>query len=60
MDIILACIVQNIQAIQKQIKTLDKAIESLVVIFSEYHSLRSIPGVWPVYAAGLLAEIGQI
>lgn len=59
-DIILACIVKNIQAIQKQIKILDKAIEDLVVIFPEYQSLRSIPGIGPVYAAGLLAEIGQI
>ncbi len=59
-DIILACIVKNIQAIQKQIKILDKAIEDLVVIFPEYQSLRSIPGVGAVYAAGLLAEIGQI
>ncbi|MDT2816219.1 IS110 family transposase [Vagococcus carniphilus] len=59
-DIILACIVKNIQAVQKQIKILDKAIEDLVVIFPEYQSLRSIPGIGPVYAAGLLAEIGQI
>lgn len=59
-DIILACIVKNIQALQKQIKILDKAIEDLVVIFPEYQSLRSIPGIGPVYAAGLLAEIGQI
>lgn len=59
-DIVLACIVNNIKAIQSQIKVLDKAIEDLVVIFPEYQSLRSIPGVGPVYAAGLLAEIGQI
>lgn len=59
-DIVLACIVKNIQAIQKQLKIIDKAIEDLVVIFPEYHSLRSIPGIGPVYAAGLLAEIGQI
>lgn len=59
-DIVLACIVKNIQAIQKQINVLDKAIEDLVTIFPEYQSLRSIPGVGPVYAAGLLAEIGQI
>ena len=59
-DIILACLVKSIQAFQKQIKILDKAIEDLVVILPEYQCLRSIPGVGPVYAAGLIAEIGQI
>jgi transposase len=59
-DIILACLVKSIQAFQQQIKILDKAIEDLVVILPEYQCLRSIPGIGPVYAAGLLAEIGQI
>ena len=59
-DIILACLVKSIQAFQKQIKILDQAIEDLVVILPEYQCLRSIPGIGPVYAAGLLAEIGQI
>ncbi|GBG07691.1 putative IS110 family transposase, partial [Paenibacillus agaridevorans] len=34
--------------------------EDLVQTVPEYQCLTSIPGVGPVYAAGLLAEIGQI
>lgn len=42
------------------IKDLDKAIDDLVVVLPEYQCLTSIPGIGPVYAAGILAEIGQI
>ena len=41
-------------------KNIEVKIEDLVVILPEYQCLRSIPGIGPVYAAGLLAEIGQI
>ena len=39
---------------------MDKALEQLVVILPEYQCLTSIPGVGKVYAAGMIAEIGQI
>ena len=44
----------------KNIKELDKAIEQVIVVIPEYQCLTSIPGVGKVYAAGLIAEIGQI
>ena len=45
-----------------EIKKIDKSIELLVKGFSqsEYLSLRSIPGIGPVFAAGIISEIGSI
>ena len=48
----------GIRAIEDQIKTLDKAIESSMGAFQNV--LSSIPGIGPVYSAGILAEIGDI
>lgn len=48
------------RALEKNIKELDKVIEQLVVIIPEYQCLTSIPGIGKVYAAGLIAGIGQI
>ncbi len=48
------------RALEKNIKELDKAIEQLVIVIPEYQCLTSIPGIGKVYAAGLIAEIGQI
>lgn len=59
-DIILGVIVFQIRGIEKSIKELDKAIERLVEVIPEFQCLTSIPGIGKVYAAGLLAEIGQI
>ena len=59
-DIVLGVLVCEMRTLEKNIKELDKAIEQLVVILPEYQCLTSIPGVGKVYAAGLIAEIGQI
>lgn len=59
-DIVLSVLVREIRALEASIKDLDKAIEQLVVILPEYQCLTSIPGVGKVYAAGMIAEIGQI
>ncbi|THJ37381.1 IS110 family transposase, partial [Priestia megaterium] len=42
----------------KQIKEIDKAIKKLMAGLT--HTLESIPGIGPVFAAGIIAEIGQI
>nr|WP_259393985.1 transposase [Limosilactobacillus agrestis] len=42
------------------IKDLDKSIEKVVKVTDDEQILRSISGIGPVYAAGILAEIGQI
>ena len=39
---------------------IDKAIEEMVEVIPEYQCLTSVPGVGKVYAAGIIAEIGQI
>ena len=60
-DTVLSIYAEEIKAFQKMIKDLDKAIEEVMKVISEEEKvLRSIPGIGPVYAAGILAEIGQI
>lgn len=51
-----------IQTLEKQLKELDKAIEKTVkgLHSNEYQCLLSIPGIGPVYAAGIISEIGFI
>lgn len=48
----------GIKSIQQQLKDLDKAIESYMQLFPDI--LTSIPGIGPVYSAGILAEIADI
>ena len=59
-NVVLSVLVREIHALEKSIKDLDKAIEQLVVFIPEYQCLTSVPGIGKVYAAGLIAEIGQI
>lgn len=59
-DKILGVLARNIRGLEKSIKDLDKAIIDIVLSMPEYKCLESIPGVGPVYAAGIIAEIGQI
>ena len=46
------------RAMEVQIKTLEKAIEQQFEIIP--NTLTSIPGIGPVYSAGIIAEIGDI
>ena len=46
------------RAMELQIKTLEKAIEQQFEIIP--NTLTSIPGIGPVYSAGIIAEIGDI
>lgn len=59
-DSVLASQVRIIRTYQEEIKALDKAIIDILDVIPESKSLLSIPGVGPVYTAGILAEIGQI
>lgn len=59
-DIVLASYAMMIKAVNSQINEISKAIEKLFEIVPESKSLLSIPGIGPVYAAGIIAEIGQI
>lgn len=57
---VLAMHAYMMKALKKQIKVLDKSIERLVETIPEADGLRSVPGIDPVYAAGIIAKIGQI
>ncbi len=58
----IACSFNCIRAFEKEQKALDKAIAQTVAGLNptEYQILRSIPGIGPVYAAGILAEMGSV
>ena len=51
-----------INAFEGEVKKLNKAIERAIKGFNtnEYQSLLSIPGIGPVFAGGILAEIGSV
>lgn len=51
-----------ISCYQNELKVIDKAIEKNIKGFQQnaYNSLISIPGIGPVFAAGIIAEIGDI
>ena len=57
-DILLATSIESIRSITKQIKELDKAI--LKILDGIPNTLQTIPGIGPVFCAGILAEIGCI
>jgi len=59
-DLVLGTSIQAIRSIQSQLKELDKAIERILAGIPGAQCLRSIPGIDRVYAAGILAEIGDI
>lgn len=51
-----------IKCLEDEIKKVDKTLANLVKGFneSEYKALISIPGIGPVFAAGILSEIGSV
>lgn len=54
----MAASISTMRAMEAQIKTLEKAIEQQFEIIP--NTLTSIPGIGPVYSAGIIAEIGDI
>ncbi|GIM48428.1 IS110 family transposase [Collibacillus ludicampi] len=57
-DILLGTLIESIRSIQAQIKELDKAIKRILAGIP--NTLQTIPGIGPIYCAGLIAEIGDI
>ncbi|MEK4659887.1 IS110 family transposase [Bacillus sp. FSL H8-0534] len=57
-DLLLSTSIQIMRTYQAQIKEIEKGIESLMSSLPQ--TLESIPGIGPVFAAGIVAEIGQI
>lgn len=62
LNIAIASSFNLIKALEDEVKVIDKAIEKNIkgINPSEYQSLISIPGIGPVFAAGILSEIGTI
>ncbi|AMV61054.1 Mobile element protein [Pediococcus damnosus] len=59
-DEILAVYANEIRMLKKQIQVLDKTITQISTQNTDINCLTSVPGIGPVYAAGIVAEIGQI
>ena len=57
-DSILATSITLIRTFEKQIKELDKSIKRIMKGVPQ--TLQTIPGIGPVFTAGIIAEIGQI
>lgn len=57
-NLILANIINNISGLKNAISEIDKAIAKEFAAFP--NTLQSIKGIGPVFAAGILAEIGDI
>ena len=55
---VLAISISTMRAMDAQIKALDKAIAQQMAIIP--NTLTSVKGIGPVYAAGLIAEIGDV
>lgn len=56
----MAIYINQIRMLQKQLKALDKSITDLCAVIDGSQSTQSIPGVGPVYSAGLLAEVVRL
>lgn len=57
-DTILGTSITLIRTFEKQIKELDKSIERIMKGVPQ--TLQTVPGIGPVFTAGIIAEIGQI
>ncbi len=57
-NLVLSSTYNNIRCYKEQVKLVDNAIADNLKAFR--HTLDSIPGIGPVYAAGITAEIGDV
>ena len=55
---VLSISITSMKALESQIKAFDKAIQAQMMLLPNV--LTSIPGIDPVYSAGIIAEIGDI
>ena len=55
---VLSISIRSMRAMEAQIKEFDKAIAEQVKLIP--NTLQSIPGIGPVYSAGIIAEVGDI
>ena len=57
-DVLLGTSIELIRSFKKQIKEIDQSITRIMKGLTQ--TLESIPGIGPVFAAGIIAELGQI
>lgn len=58
LDVLLGTSIELIRSLQCQVKEIDKTIKRIMAGLTQ--TVESIPGIGPVFAAGIIAEIGQI
>jgi len=58
LSLILSLSFRSIRAYQESLKEINKAIADEILGFCQ--TLTSVPGIGPIYAAGILSEIGEI
>jgi transposase len=59
-NVVLAMILENIRFFEKQVAVIDKAIARELAAFSAAQVLLSVPGLGPVFGAGIIAEVQDI
>lgn len=59
-DAVLSIYYTEIKTDQKLISDLNKAIARIIQALLEAKILQSIPGIGPIYSAGIIAEIGNM
>lgn len=57
-NLILATSIETIRCLEKQVSIIDKAIVKELSHFR--HTLDSVPGLGPVFCAGIIGEVGDI
>ncbi|SES38978.1 IS110 family transposase [Salisediminibacterium halotolerans] len=57
-DVLLGTSIEVLRSLQRQVKEIDKTIKRIMAGLSQ--TIESIPGIGPVFTAGIIAEIGQI
>ena len=59
-QIALGLSLQQISTLEKQLKQLDTAITEQLAVLELPSTISTVPGIGPVFAAGLIAEIGDV
>jgi transposase len=59
-NVVLAMTLENIRFFEKQIAAIDKAIARELAAFPAAQVLLSVPGLGPVFVAGIIAEVQDI
>jgi len=59
-NIVLAMTLENIRFFEKQITVVDKAITRELAAFPGAQALLSVPGLGPVFVAGIIAEVQDV